>query len=500
MTDVEAQRQAAGGGPAADGGAPVDDGVWSPERRRLSAGLVLTVTLVAFESLAIATVMPVVADDLGGLGLYGWVFSGFFLGSLLGIVVAGEVSDRRGTRLPFVVGLALFTLGLVIGGAAPSMGVLVVGRVLQGLGAGVVPSVAYTTVGRSYPSELRPRVFAVFSTAWVVPGLLGPAAASAIEGWASWRAVFLALLPFVALAAVMALPVLSDTVPGAGAGDAADPAATAGPGGPSGPGGPAAPAGRRPPADRWRTAVVLVAGVALVLGGLGAEPVPLAAALVVVGVPPAAWAFVRLVPPGTARLRAGFPAAVAARGILTFAFFGTDAYVSLAVTDARDQPTWVAGLALTAGTLAWTAGSWAQQKLVLSRGPRWLVRRGFACLAVGIVGMLVGLGSVPVTVIVAAWAVGGLGIGLSYAPISVTVLGSARVGEEGKASSSLQLTDVLGVSLGTGVAGVFVALGESRDWGTGASLTAAFLVPLAVAVGGVAAAGRLPRRLPGEVT
>ena len=482
MTDVEAERQAAA--PPGDGPAPVDDGVWSPERRRLSAGLVLTVTLVAFESLAIATVMPVVADDLGGLGLYGWVFSGFFLGSLLGIVVAGEVADRRGTRLPFVVGLALFTLGLVIGGAAPSMGVLVVGRVLQGLGAGVVPSVAYTTVGRSYPSELRPRLFAVFSTAWVVPGLLGPAAASAIEGWASWRVVFLALLPFVALAAVMALPVLSDTVPDAGAGDGADPAA---------------PAGRRPPADRWRTAVVLVGGVALVLGGLGAEQVPLAAALVVVGVPPAAWAFVRLVPPGTARLRAGFPAAVAARGILTFAFFGTDAYVSLAVTDARDQPTWVAGLALTAGTLAWTAGSWAQQRLVLSRGPRWLVRRGFACLAVGIVGMLVGLGSVPVAVIVAAWAVGGLGIGLSYAPISVTVLGSARVGEEGKASSSLQLTDVLGVSLGTGVAGVFVALGESRGWGTGASLTAAFLVPLAVAVGGVAAAGRLPRRLPGEV-
>ncbi len=56
----------------------------------------LTITLVAFESLAIATVMPVVSDDLGGLGLYGWVFSGFFLGSLLGIVLAGWAADRRG--------------------------------------------------------------------------------------------------------------------------------------------------------------------------------------------------------------------------------------------------------------------------------------------------------------------------------------------------------------------------------------------------------------------
>ena len=58
------------------------DGVWAPARRRLTTGLVLTITLVAFEALAIATIMPVVSDDLGGLGLYGWVFSGFFLGGL----------------------------------------------------------------------------------------------------------------------------------------------------------------------------------------------------------------------------------------------------------------------------------------------------------------------------------------------------------------------------------------------------------------------------------
>src|ERR671918_2159659 len=107
---------------------PAADGVWAPARRRLTAGLVLTITLVAFESLAIATVMPVVADALGGLGLYGWVFSGFFLGSLLGIVLAGRAADRRGTRVPFAAGLALFTVGLVVGGAAQSMAMLVAGR------------------------------------------------------------------------------------------------------------------------------------------------------------------------------------------------------------------------------------------------------------------------------------------------------------------------------------------------------------------------------------
>jgi MFS family permease len=452
------------------------DGVWAPGRRRLTTALVLTITLVAFESLAIATVMPVVADDLGGLGLYGWVFSGFFLGSLLGIVLAGRAADRRGTRFPFAAGLVLFAAGLVIGGAAQSMPMLVAGRVAQGMGAGVIPAVAYTSVGRSYPAATRPRVFAVFSSAWVIPGVVGPAAASAIAGWSSWRVVFLALLPLVALAAALALPALSDRAP---APDEADRDRSA--------------AGD----DRPRDALVLVTGAALVLGGLGAHQLALAAALVVAGGALAAWAFLRLVPEGTVSLHRGLPAAIGTRGILTFAFFGTDAFISLAVTEAHHQPTWVAGLALTGATLSWTTGAWIQQRLVVRHGPRWIVRRGFAVLAVGIGLTALALGPVPVGLLVAAWAVGGLGMGLSYAPISATVLGEAAPGQEGTASSSLQLTDVLGVALGTGLAGVFVAVGETRAWSTATSLALAFAVTGLVAVAGVAAAGRLPRRLPG---
>ena len=81
------------------------------------------------------TVMPVVARDLHGLALYGWVFSSFELASLVGIVVAGH--DATGTaRRPFVAGLVLFSAGLLVAGLAPAMWVLVVGRILQGLGGG----------------------------------------------------------------------------------------------------------------------------------------------------------------------------------------------------------------------------------------------------------------------------------------------------------------------------------------------------------------------------
>jgi len=472
MRDVSTEPPAA----APQETSPPSDGVWAPHRRRLTLGLVLTITLVAFESLAISTVMPVVSDDLGGLGLYGWVFSGFFLGSLLGTVTAGRSADRRGTRFPFAVGLVLFSAGLLVGGLAPSMPVLVAGRVAQGMGAGAIPAVAYTSVGRAYPPSLRPRVFAVFSSAWVIPGLIGPAAAGAIEHALSWRAVFLALLPIVAVAAAMTIPQLSGSAPEA-----------AGPAG-------ASPSRRR--GDERALALVLIAGVTACLVAVGGAPPVLAVVLVGVGVPAGVVAYARLVPPGTLRLQAGMPAAVLVRGMLTFAFFGTDAYVSLTYQDVRHQPTWVAGAALTAATIAWTGGAWVQERWIHRVGPRRLVGLGFLIVGVGILGMFGALGPLPIWPSIAVWGVAGFGTGLAYSPLSVTVLELAQPGREGAASSSLQLSDLLGTSLGTGASGAFVALGESGGWSLRSALTAAFSVTIAMALLGHLAARRLPALLP----
>ncbi len=449
------------------------DGVWAPHRRRLTLGLVFTITLVAFESLAISTVMPVVAEDLGGLGLYGWVFSGFFLGSLLGIVLAGQAADRQGTAVPYLIGLGLFAAGLCIGGLAPSMGVLVAARILQGVGAGAIPAIAYASVGRAYPPSIRPRVFAVFSSAWVIPGLIGPAASSAIEQAATWRAVFLALLPLVVLAAVITFPALTRSVPPVD--------------------------GARTDADEARAgrAVVLTMAVGAVLVSISGPPLWIGVPLLLAATPIAMWAFLALVPEGTIRLAPGLPAAVLVRGILTFAFFGADAYVSLTFQDVRDQPTWVAGVALTGCTIFWTAGAWVQQRWVLTAGPRRVVMTGFAFVAVGIAGMVGALGTLPLVPSVASWSVAGFGIGLAYSPLSVTVLGLAEPARQGVAASSLQLSDVLGTSLGAGLGGAIVALGETRGWATSTALGLAFPITLAVALLGIAAARRLPTALPG---
>ena len=316
--------------------ADTSEGVWAPGRRALTVGLVFTITLVGFEGLAIATILKVIEDDLHDIGLLGWVFSAFFLGSLFGVVAAGRDADRNGPARPFLTGLALFAAGLVAGGLAPNMLVLVAARSVQGVGAGAIPAVAYVAIGRAYPPELQPRMFAVLSTAWVLPGLIGPAVSGAVAVAFGWRWVFLGLLPLVVLAAAMTVRPLREL--GAPGGDE--------------------------PVDRRIRALTLVVGAGLVLAGASSHSVLIAPALVVAGLLIGARAFLRLVPPGTVRLARGLPAAIALRGLATFAFFGADAYVAFTVTSVRHASIALGGIALTAATLTWTAGSWVQERSV----------------------------------------------------------------------------------------------------------------------------------------
>ncbi|MCU1486585.1 MAG: arabinose efflux permease family protein [Actinomycetia bacterium] len=448
------------------------DGVWSPARRQLTVGLTLTISLVALESLAIGTVLPKVSDDLGGVSLYGWVFSAFFLGTMVGIVVAGQSADRLGAAPGFTVGLSLFALGLLAGGLAPTMLVLVLARAVQGFGAGAVPAIGYVAIGRSYPEALRPRMFAVLSSAWVIPGILGPTLATVVEHAFGWRTVFMGLLPFVIVAGILTLPSLRPIGPGTVDDDDV------------------------PDRSRLPDALRVAAGAAAVLAGLGNHNPLLLAALVIGGAVVAWPAYLRLVPAGTVQARPGLPAAVLERGILTFAFFGADAYVPLALHEVRGMSTFWIGVSVTLTTLTWTTGAWMQERLVHRVGARRLVVLGHAIILGGIaVTALMLWRDVPVAVGFVGWTVGGLGIGLAYAPISLTVLREAPAGREGAVTSALQLTDQLGVSLGTGFGGAAVAVGDARGWDAATGIAVAWGVAAAVAVVGML----VGRRLPGPV-
>jgi MFS family permease len=457
------------GGAGGSGG-----GLMAPQRRALTVGLVLTITFVASEALAVVTVMPVVARDLGGLRLYGWVFSGFMLGSVIGIVAAGREADRRGPAVPFVAGVVLFGSGLALAGLAPSMGVLVAGRVLQGVGAGAVPSVAYATIGRSLPEALRPRMMAVLSTAWVAPGLAGPAAAAEVARLFGWRWVFLGLLPIVAVAGAIALPALIRLGP---------------------------PTAGRAEEHRMTDGLRTAAGATLVLGGLTLAASAggrdrLAAVLGGLGLIAAGGllgfpALRRLVPAGTVTARAGLPATILSRGLITFTFFGADAYVTLAMTAVRHRTPLAASIAVTGATVSWTIGAWIQARLSRSWEGRRLVRAGLIVVLTGIAGMTLVLQPwAPWAVGLAAWTVAGLGMGMGYAPISLMMLHEAPAGQEGRVSASLNLADVLGTAIGIGIGGAAVTAAAGRDLGLG--ILIAFCAAAATGMVALAVTRRLP--------
>lgn len=440
----------------------------SRQRRLLTIGLALVVTLVAFEALAVATVLPAAQKELGDFALYGWAFSAFLLTSLIGITVAGDECDQHGPARPFVAGVTLFAIGLVIGGLAPTMLVLVAGRAVQGFGAGAIPAVAYAAIGRGYDDSERPRVFALLSSAWVVPSLVGPVVAGALAQYASWRWALLGLLPLLVIASALALPSLRRL---------------------------GAPAAAKATPDRRRLvqSIQLTAGAAMALGGTTSKSLWCGGALVAVGAAIMLPAWSRLMPAGTLRAARGLPAAILCMGLSNLAFFGTDAFIPLMLAHVRGQSTIVSGMALTAAALSWTTGAWVLERLQTRWSRAAIAGVGFAVTAVGIAGIaLVVAEPLPAPAVAAsvAWAIAGFGMGLTYSTLSLIVLAEAPEGQQGTASASLKLNEVLCAAIGTGGGGALITLGAARGR-EGDAMTLLFVTLSVIAIGCAALAPRL---------
>jgi MFS family permease len=437
-------------------------------RLLLTIGLILTVAAVAFETLAVATILPAVVADLGGLSLYGWVFSAFLLTQLIGIVVAGLLADERGPEIPFVLGILLFAAGLLIGGLTPSMPVLIAGRALQGLGGGAISAVAYVGIGRGYPEEAKPRMLALLSSAWVVPGLVGPALSGIMAEAFGWRSVFLALAPLPLLTGLLAVPALRRMG-----------------------GGVSSPGAR----TRAVSAIVLAAGAGLILSGISVPHVLPALGLTALGVLLAVPALRRLLPRGTLRAAPGMPATVATMGLLNLAFFGVDAFVPLTLVDVRGTAVGYAGLALTAATMTWSAGSWVQARTTERITRRMMAQIGIVLLGLAVlitIALLFPATPLPAGLI--GWGIAGLGMGLAYTTLSLAMLELATPGQEGDASASLQLASVLGSGIGAGIGGALIALLQARGEALPQGLLVQFGVMLAVAALTFVAARGLPGR------
>ena len=445
-----------------------------PQHRRLVLGVVGVVVAIAFEAIGVATAMPVAAGELDGYRSYGLAFSVFLTTSLLGMVLAGVVSDRRGPVLPFLLATAFFVAGLLLAGAAQEMWVLIAARAVQGFGAGLNTVALYVVVARAFPEELRPRVFAALSSAWVLPAIVGPLVAGLLADHASWRWVFLGVVPLTLAATGLMLPRLRHL--------------------------PAPPTDARPPARAGNGALRAALGAAVGAGALqyaGQElltlPPVVTAVLAVAGGLLLGSCLARLLPGGALRLARGLPTIVVMRGVFSGAFFGAEAFIPLMLTQHRGLATALAGAALTGGALTWSLGSWYQGRPGLRLPRHTLVVAGAALVATGILvvagALLPAVPSVLAAAVAAAgWLVAGLGMGLGVTSLSVLLLEASPAAEQGANAAALQVSDSLGSILMLGLAGaVFAGLhGRGHD---GSVFLTIYVLTAALAVGG-ALAGR----------
>ena len=394
------------------------------------------VFLAAFESLAVATIMPVVTADLDGRGLYALAFSSTLAAGVVGMVAIGSWADRRGPGVPLFTAIAVFTAGLAVAGTATTMPVFVAARFLQGLGAGGMTVALYVLVAMVYPAALHIRIFGAFSSAWVLPSMVGPFVAGFVADTLSWHWVFLGVVVLVAVAGALMLPAVR--------------------------GRDRAPADRVPAsaADARRVAEAAVVAVSVVaLSSLG-ELDPVAAwllapvAVVVIG-----FALRNLVPPGTYRIRAGLPATVMLCGAAGGVFFGTDVYLPLLLHDRYGLPAWLSGITLTAGAVAWALASVVQGRLGDRLDPGTAIRAGAALLTGG---AALELATVVLHlhpgVAAAGWFAAGAGMGTLYPRISTLVLALSAPGEEGFNTAAKSITEAVGGSVALAFSGLLFSL------------------------------------------
>jgi len=408
------------------------DGILSPTYRAATIGMVALISLIAFEALAVTTAMPTVARELDGLKLYALAFGGVLATSVIGMTLSGRWSDRSGPAPAIWTGLVGFVAGLLIAGFAHDMPTLLVGRLVQGFGAGCLFPALYVIVGHLYPDSLRPKVFASFSAGWVVPALIGPAVSGAIVEHVGWRWVFLAV-PVLAVPAALALRgALASLAP---------PSHVA-----------------TPQPGRMLNAVGASVGVCLLFVA-GQESGWLAAVILIPALALLLGCGRQLLPKGTLRGARGLPSVIALRGIVASAFFGAEAFLPLMLSHEHGMsPLW-AGLAISGGALGWFAGSWYQGHYAkISR--QAIIHRGTVAMLVG--GIAAGLGTyawMPVAAAIAGWALCGLGMGMTYATVSVATLSMSSPEEQGTNSSALQLCESLTVSTTLALGGsLFAAL------------------------------------------
>ncbi|GLZ46394.1 MFS transporter [Actinomycetospora sp. NBRC 106375] len=446
----------------------VEQGSWAqmvaPGRRGAVTVLAGGTLMFAVDTYVTASLLPSAVAEIGGAAFYAWPTTLF----LLAAVVASSLTSRVLATVPagraYLVALAVFALGALVDALAPSMAVLLVGRVIQGVGGGLLAAMGYALIRVALPRSLWTRGSAVIAAMWGVALIVGPGLGGLLAGMGQWRWAFGALVIGSLLIAAIVPSALHRA------------RARLAPG--------AFPVG----------SVLLVAGAAAVLSvaGLAAELAVAVLGLVV------ALVLLVLFVVHERRTSAGvLPRATFRHGsplrwiyglmAVLVGVSGLEAFVPLAGQQVAGLTPVAAGFLGVALGAGWVSGEMVSAS---ARRPRWRVLVGPGLLAAGTVLVAVTFLALDGPLAVVLWAVGlvagGIGIGTAWPHLAASAIGGAEAeaepaqeqdeSEADKASAAVTTVQMLAVSVGTALGGVSLALGGADPLAAARWLFATFAV------------------------
>lgn len=412
----------------------------SPRERLLVTGAaLLALFLGAMDALIMSTAMPTIVADLGGLHLYSWVYTTYFLARAVSLPIFGKLADTYRTRTLFLVSIGLFVVSSIFAGASPNMAFLVSARVFQGIGAGGNFALVYIALADVSPPDRRGKAMSLASFVWGLASILGPTLGGFIVTWASWRWIFYINVPLGLASLIVITRYFVET--------------------------------REKKAevnlDLWGaatlSAAVLALLTALMLGGRshgwGSGPVLALIGLSVLSGGAFYTAEKRAVDPILAprffTIR-GFAAGNSAVFLSSFVIFSLFAFGPLLVQGAMGKPPMQVGMAMLWLSLGWSLGSILLGRFVDEIGAKPAAVFGAAILIIGCAFTLLFSPQTTMATCSAVFFVVGVGMGFVTLATLLEVQNSLDAADLGVATASNQFARTLGGTVGVGVCGSLV--------------------------------------------
>jgi MFS family permease len=415
----------------------------SPVLAPRAALVVLGVWLNAADALVTATIMPSVARDLGGAAYFGWAIAFYLTGSILAGASTGQLSHRLGLRPAMILAAIAYAAGCALSAASADIHVFLLGRALQGVGAGWLSGFCYVAIGMVFPERLWARMFGATAGVWGVASILGPLIGGLFAAAGHWRGAF---WMFAAQGVVFALACLA-----------------------------LLPAGRADDADvrplAWRTLGVLAAAILLIAAAdiVGGWVAP--AALLALGVALLAaagwvngWPTERLLPP-----QATWPTTVAGAGYamifaMEVATVVMNVYEAAILQSVYGVSPLVAGYVVSVIAVGWTAAAFVASGQPERRHGAFIVT-GAVVILLASAMMAAVIGRSPIGWVIAAGAIQGVGFGLSWSLATERILKALPEADRAIGSAAVPTTQLIGGAVGAAAAGAAAnLLGLARDF------------------------------------